>query len=93
MARRTPSDTSRATTSTSLVNGSVTFTALAGRRYLANVDTFAATRRLEEEQITDYGPKDSGYVWRGYVRDRTTHMRVAMTEPMPLVAEPVSSPK
>ena len=76
----------------SLVNCSVTFTAQAGHRYLADVDTFAAARKPEEEQITEYGPEDSGFVWRGYVRDRTAHMRVAMTEPIPLLAEPMKLP-
>jgi len=78
----------------SLVDGSVTFTAQAGHRYRADVDASTATPAMEEANETasggnrGYGLGASGFVWNGYVRDQTTQTRVAMSDPMPLQAEP-----
>ena len=71
------------------VDGSVTFTAQAGHKYRADVDAYTATRKMAEENETAhsgywYGLGASGFYWRAYVRDQTTEMRIATSEPLPL---------
>ncbi len=61
------------------VTGSVTFTAQAGHKYLAYVD-FVTSRAEPEESGT-------GFVWIGYIQDKTSGMKLAKTEELPLGAE------
>jgi hypothetical protein len=65
----------------SWVTGSVDFTAEAGHRYLVYVDFTPEPGQADER-------KGSGFVWTGYVLDRSTGMKIANTGPLPLGAEP-----
>jgi hypothetical protein len=57
----------------------VTFTAQAGHKYLAYVD-FVTSKAPAEESGT-------GFVWIGYVQDKSSGVRLAKTDELPLGAE------
>ncbi len=69
----------------SKVTGSVAFMAEAGHRYQAYVSIAPEPGTTEG---SDSGYKDSGFAWRGYIQDETTHKRVASTGRLPIEAEP-----
>ena len=66
----------------SQVNGSVTFNAEPGHKYVAYVDTTAGPTKED-----DMG---TGFSWVGYIKDKTANQRVAKTEALPLQAFPRS---
>jgi hypothetical protein len=65
----------------SRVNGSVSFTAEAGHRYLAYVDFVPGQTPADEE-------KGSGYTWIGYISDESSEKKVGNTGSLPLGVEP-----
>jgi len=65
----------------SRVIGSLVFEAQAGHTYVANVNLLPAPS-------TEEAPSGSGFVWVGYIEDRTTHQRLAKTDKLPLEVEP-----
>ena len=78
----------------SLVDGAVNFTAQAGHTYRAEVVISNATPEMADQHGNEfkgnvgYGLGATGFVWTGYIQDRTAETRIAMTGPLPLQAEP-----
>jgi hypothetical protein len=66
----------------STVTGSVAFTAEAGHRYVAYVD-------FESQPVPGH-EKYSGWSWFGWIRDKTTGVKLASTGRLPLGAYPYS---
>jgi hypothetical protein len=72
----------------SRVDGTVACVAQAGHTYRAEVNV--GNPRHEQEPGEEIS--GTGFVWNGYIEDRTAETRVARTESMPLYAEPRGIP-
>lgn len=73
----------------SRINGTAQFTAEPGHIYEVYADmTAAPPGGYGNGSDMGYGGKASGFIWTGYVTDKTMHKRVARTEVLPLEAWP-----